>query len=393
MENNSSEFNGSMTDSNNSCFDILDDGDCKSVDEVRRYLRNYIIPEWYEWIVIVIYIVTFIVGITGNFLVCFAVWRNRQMRTVTNMFIVNLSVADLGIIIICLPPTLLVDVTETWFMGTVMCKLVYFLMTVSISVSVLTLAAIAVERWYAICRPLSFKSTRRRARIIIIFIWIVSACVALPDIIFIHLKRFERVPADVTDLLLSCQPGLDKYNQTVYQIALIVLLYMLPMICIGVAYIHISLVLWKGGIPGEGDSRSASAKPMINNRGATVANEQLATRRKAAKMLITVVVVFAVCYFPVHLLNILRYAGVMGSVSVDGIRVYSYIAHWLPYLNSSTNPIIYNFMSGKFRKEFVTACRCCCQHKEKRKSDCIFTSSGHYVTHHTTEQTSLTVLK
>jgi hypothetical protein len=34
----------------------------------------------------------------------------------------------LGIIIICLPPTLLVDVTETWFMGHVMCKLVYFLM-------------------------------------------------------------------------------------------------------------------------------------------------------------------------------------------------------------------------------------------------------------------------
>lgn len=92
----------------------------------------------------------------------------------------------------------------------------------------------------------------------ILVIWFASACVALPDIIFIHLKRFEKVPEDVSDLLMSCQPGLNKDQQTVYQIALIVLLYLLPMCCIGVAYIHISVVLWKGDIPGEGDSRSGN---------------------------------------------------------------------------------------------------------------------------------------
>jgi hypothetical protein len=101
--------NPSVIISNNTiCFDIFDDGECKGEEDVRRYLGRYIIPQWYEWIVIAMYILTFIIGVSGNILVCFAVWRNRQMRTVTNMFIVNLSVADLGIIIICLPPTLLV---------------------------------------------------------------------------------------------------------------------------------------------------------------------------------------------------------------------------------------------------------------------------------------------
>lgn len=119
---------GLHENTNITCYDIFGNGECKSEQDVRNYLQNYIIPEWYEWIVIVVYIVTFMIGMTGNILVCFAVWRNHQMRTVTNMFIVNLSVADLGIILICLPPTLLVDVTETWFMGLVMCKLVYFLM-------------------------------------------------------------------------------------------------------------------------------------------------------------------------------------------------------------------------------------------------------------------------
>lgn len=113
----------------------------EALDDLRDQMEDYVKPKWYEWLVIVIYTITFIIGLTGNILVCFAVWRNRQMRTVTNMFIVNLSVADLGIIIICLPPTLMVDVTETWYMGLVMCKAVYFLMvsTLSMLISLLVI--------------------------------------------------------------------------------------------------------------------------------------------------------------------------------------------------------------------------------------------------------------
>lgn len=49
------------------------------------------------------------------------------MRTVTNYFIVNLAVADFLVILICLPPTVLWDVTDTWFMGTLACKIVLYL--------------------------------------------------------------------------------------------------------------------------------------------------------------------------------------------------------------------------------------------------------------------------
>jgi hypothetical protein len=34
--------------------------------------------------------------------------------------------------------------------------------------------------------------------------------------------------------------------------------------------------------------------------------QQLISRRKAAKMLISVAILFAICYLPIHLLNILR---------------------------------------------------------------------------------------
>ncbi|KAJ2940891.1 hypothetical protein O0L34_g10150 [Tuta absoluta] len=77
---------------------------------------------------------------------------------------------------------------------------------------------------------------------------------------------------------------------------------------------------------------------------------QLRCRRKAAKMLVAVVVMFAVCYFPVHLLSVLRYT--MDMEQSDVITFLALISHVLCYANSAINPLIYNFMSGKFRREF-----------------------------------------
>lgn len=49
------------------------------------------------------------------------------------------------------------------------------------SVAVLTLSFIALDRWYAICHPLLFKSTARRARGSILGIWAVSLAVMVPQ--------------------------------------------------------------------------------------------------------------------------------------------------------------------------------------------------------------------
>lgn len=52
------------------------------------------------------------------------------MRTVTNYFIVNLSFADILVTIICLPASLVVDITETWFFGKTLCKIVPYLQVI-----------------------------------------------------------------------------------------------------------------------------------------------------------------------------------------------------------------------------------------------------------------------
>ena len=63
---------------------------CESDDDYIARIEDYIFPSVYEWILIGLHCLVFLVGLVGNFLVCLAVYRNHTMRTVTNMFIVNL---------------------------------------------------------------------------------------------------------------------------------------------------------------------------------------------------------------------------------------------------------------------------------------------------------------
>ncbi|KAH3827686.1 orexin receptor type 2-like [Dreissena polymorpha] len=324
---------------------------CMPMDVYIDYMfTEGIYPDTGKWFLIIAYIISFVVGLIGNTLVCVVIWRNRGMRTVTNIFIVNLAIADIAVLIMCLPMTLLVDVTCTWFFGDVVCKVNQFTMTSSISVSVLTLTAISLERWYAICHPLRFHSSVRRARIIIIVIWIASACIAMPETIAARTEK--EWPQEI--LFTRCYP-IDLGNQglMIWQFVLIAALYCVPISLMGFTYSNIAFILCTRRIPRESHTRA----PMLNDRTGNGNDVQIESRKKAAKMLFAIVVLFAVCFFPNHLLNVLRYAGV--TEHAKGIENFALVAHLAIFLNSCLNPIIYNFMSDKFRKEFRTQIQHC----------------------------------
>jgi hypothetical protein len=79
-------------------------------------------PNLFEWCLMFFALNIFLVGILGNLLVILVVVKNAHMRTITNIFIVNLAIGDFLVILICLPPTLITDVTGSWWFGETMCK-------------------------------------------------------------------------------------------------------------------------------------------------------------------------------------------------------------------------------------------------------------------------------
>lgn len=68
--------------------------------------------------------VIMLVGVTGNVLVPIVIAHSKDLRNSTNVFLVNLALADLLVILICLP-TGFVELHSTpgaWYLGETMCK-------------------------------------------------------------------------------------------------------------------------------------------------------------------------------------------------------------------------------------------------------------------------------
>lgn len=122
------EPSGQALDQNDffACRNICSADVCASLHLTLECVKAFIFPTPLEWLFICLHLVLFTIGVIGNFLVCFVVLRSKHMQTVTNLFIVNLAVADAVVLVLCSPPTVLQSVTETWFLGDIMCKVVIF---------------------------------------------------------------------------------------------------------------------------------------------------------------------------------------------------------------------------------------------------------------------------
>ncbi|XP_056636567.1 orexin/Hypocretin receptor type 1-like isoform X1 [Diorhabda sublineata] len=335
----------------------------KSTNITFEAYLEYIQPRVWTWVLVAFHSIVFVVGLIGNCLVCVAVYRNHSMRTVTNYFIVNLALADFMVILFCLPPSVIWDVTSTWWFGTALCKIVLYMQSLSVTVSVLTLTFISIDRWYAICHPLKFKSTTGRAKTAIGIIWIIAMACELPEPLYL-----TAVPYHETYLYLTqCEPTWSTETDLVFFLIKMIFFYFIPLVFMSVAYLHIIRVLWKSGkLPYQQRVAEFTGTRFNNSTGQlntfamnmnTSTEGQIRSRKKAAKMLVAVVAMFAICFFPVYLLSILRMTVQLSNS--DPNKAFSLISHWLCYANSAINPIIYNFMSGKFRKEFRRAFDTC----------------------------------
>uniref|UniRef100_A0A1A9UJT0 G-protein coupled receptors family 1 profile domain-containing protein n=1 Tax=Glossina austeni TaxID=7395 RepID=A0A1A9UJT0_GLOAU len=123
-------------------------------------------------------IIILLLGVIGNVMVPVVIIRTKDMRNSTNIFLTNLSIADLLVLLVC-TPTVLVELNtkpETWALGPEMCKAVPFIELTVAHASVLTILAISFERYYAICEPLKagYVCTKTRAIIICALAWAVA---------------------------------------------------------------------------------------------------------------------------------------------------------------------------------------------------------------------------
>ena len=119
------------------------------------------------------YVSALLIGILGNILIIASVCTYKHMRTVVNGFLLNVAISDLLFAIFSTFDAIK-DVYEEWQIGDISCRIQGLLIEVSYTVSVLTLVAVALERYISICYPYRRKRTFNQSLYMSTIIWVVG---------------------------------------------------------------------------------------------------------------------------------------------------------------------------------------------------------------------------
>ena len=131
---------------------------------------------------VVAYSVLFVFAAIGNLTVFITLFRNRHRKSRVNLFIMNLSIADLIVTFVMMPLEIGWHATVGWMAGDCMCRIMMFWRTFGFYLSSFILITISLDRYFAVKYPLSLSDADRRGRIMISLAWCCSFIASVPQV-------------------------------------------------------------------------------------------------------------------------------------------------------------------------------------------------------------------
>ena len=319
-------------------------------------------PQWLEISRLTFQVFIASVGLAGNAMVCLVITFQPQMHTVINYFIRNLAIADLGIVILSFPLAVVKEqYPYHWPLGECVCRYVFPLGDVFHGVSVWSITLIAIDRYRAIVRgilPKRNTAAFKSARWMVASIWILSfLIISLPLYLIMEFIDYS-VYQPSTDMV-DCTPnwpnmeGADEMRQ-IYLIGVAIFWYVLPLAIIGGTFCSISKKLHASSKFNKGIREECSDSEELQSTRKRLRERQ---NSKAKKLLIPVVVIFAITMLPY---NAFRFAVLYwNDIKEDKyLWVYYNICVTFIIANSSANFFIYSLVSDEFRQGFKRLFRC-----------------------------------
>ncbi|XP_011881296.1 PREDICTED: allatostatin-A receptor-like isoform X2 [Vollenhovia emeryi] len=300
-------------------------------------------------IFITLYTIVFVCCFFGNLMVIFVVTFSRRLRSITNFFLANLAVADFCVGIFCVYQTLTNYLMNSWQLGDFLCKVYMFVHALSYTASILILVVVCTERYLAIVHPIKCRSmlTRRRLRMVIGVVWILAAVYASPRFFYVETISNRLNNGDVD---IICIANIKKHNKNVLDVVNLVFLYLIPLFLMCCLYTRIAIGLWRSSATLGGPGLVAKSKNGRVHHVHTSSRNVLKARRGVIRMLIAVVMMFAVCNLPQQARILWRHWGPNYDNTSDFSTLLTVSTFLISYMNSCLNPLLYAFLSRNFRK-------------------------------------------
>ncbi|KAG9492138.1 hypothetical protein GDO78_000577 [Eleutherodactylus coqui] len=325
------------------------------------------INDTFKYINTVISCLIFIVGIIGNSTLLRIIYKNKSMRNNTNLLIASLALGDLLHIIIDIPITTYKLLFKKWPFGVEICKLMPFLQKSSVGITVLSLCALSIDRYRAVAswNYIGGNRATRWTILQIAFIWITSVILAIPEAIGFNVMHYDYNGQHMKTCLFypSHTASFLDFYKTYKDPWLFSFYFCLPLLVTAIFYTLMAYEL------------------LHKKSGITISlNDHIKQRRDVAKTVFCLVLVFAICWLPLHLSKMIRfifdYRGYpMECELLSFLMSMSYIGLNMADLNSCINPVALYLVSSKYKSCFKSCLCCWCQPKKitnlEDKQSCI----------------------
>nr|XP_043875435.1 trace amine-associated receptor 13c-like [Solea senegalensis] len=264
-----------------------------------------------------------------NLLVIISISHFRQLHTTTNLLLLSLAVADLLVGLLLMPGRMIL-MTGCWFLGSLICGLFNYLTYILTSASIGTVVLISVDRYVAICDPLSYstKVTHQRVKMSICLCW---ACSLFYNGVMLHV--FLEKPDAHNSCYGECVVVIDFITGAID----LVLTFLGPIAVIVVLYMKVFVV----AVSQARAMRSHITTVTVQGSVTVTAKKSVI---KAAMILGIVVVVFVICFCPCFYIVL---------TDTPPSLAFSNFALWLVYCNSCINPVIYASFYPWFRRSII----------------------------------------
>ncbi|XP_078542005.1 chemokine XC receptor 1 [Lissotriton helveticus] len=270
----------------------------------------------------------FFFSLLGNSLVLWIVVKYENLSSITNIFIVNLSITDL--VFASMLPFWAAYHMLGWVFGEPLCKFMSAVFSVGFYSSIIFLTMMTIYRYLAVVHPLSALRTRRRVSGIILsgIIWVISCLATIPVLIFTTLDSDH-------DGFLMCE--YDNSNWEVASTYQQNLFFLVSLAIISFCYFNILRTLL----------RSPSQR-----------------RYRTVKLILIIIVVYFLSWAPYNILMFLGTIDLQGSdCEMSRHLAYAmYICEKVAFSHCCLNPVLYAFVGIKFNrhlKRMFLRCRPC----------------------------------
>ncbi|XP_072306028.1 galanin receptor type 1 [Eucyclogobius newberryi] len=269
-----------------------------------------------------------VIGLVGHFLVI-TILNGRRKRDSqpphgTDTLLLALSAADL-LLLLCLPFHTSAITLGYWPFGSFLCKAISFMEIACSTASVFTLAALAVTRYLTVVHPTWAYRLRMHwhIKLSVTLLWVPASGLAAPQFAFRTVT---------TSSAVYCFAFLSNFSQLVYSIALFLFGFAIPLGIIVLMYAKIYCFLQNARVLGN--------PPQLERY------QNQVTHTSAL-----IVLIFTLLWLPSYAL---MFSFIGGTISgTPGYSLFAIFARLLASSATVVNPVLYGFMSQKFRRELM----------------------------------------